>query len=71
MTAILQNLERQYRLPEASRLSGYSVAALRKKIHRRELGYRKTGRIITVSASDLALLLGEHHPPLSLEDCES
>jgi hypothetical protein len=54
-------LEKQYRLPEASQLSGYSVAALRKKISRREIGYRKTGRIITVPASELARFLGDLH----------
>ncbi|MBS0183607.1 MAG: hypothetical protein JSS39_14530 [Nitrospira sp.] len=61
------SLERQYRLAEAEKLSGYSVAALRKKIARRELGYRKTGRIITVGESDLARLLGEHRPPVSID----
>ena len=61
------DLEKQFRLPEASRLSGYSVAALRKKIARRELGHRKTGRIITVPQSDLSRLLGEYRPPVELE----
>jgi hypothetical protein len=56
------DLERQYRLPEASAVSGYSVAALQKKILRRQLGYRKTGRIITIPASELAKLLGELRP---------
>ena len=59
-------LERQYRLDEAAKLSGYSVSALRKKIARRELGYRKTGRIVTVSESDLVRLLGEHRPPIAI-----
>ena len=59
-------LERQYRLQEAARLSGYSVGALRKKIAQRQLGHRKTGRIITVGESDLARLLGEHRPPIAV-----
>jgi hypothetical protein len=62
------DLERQYRLTEAATLTGYTVAGLRKKIRRRELGYRKTGRIITIPASDIAQLLGERHAPVALEE---
>jgi len=58
------SFEKQYRLSEASRASGYSVAALRKKILRREVGYVKTGRIITIPESALAQLLGEYRPPI-------
>lgn len=61
------SLERQYRLDEAAKLSGYSIGALRKKIARRELGHRKTGRIITVGESDLVRLLGKHCPPVSID----
>lgn len=61
-------LEKQYRLAAASGLSGYSVAALRKKISRRELGYLKTGRIITIPESELIRLLGDYRPPIALGD---
>lgn len=60
------SLEKQYRLPDASRASGYSVAALRKKIMRREIGYRKTGRIITIPEGELTRLLGEYRQPISM-----
>jgi hypothetical protein len=53
-----------YRLHEASRLTGYSVAALRKKILRRELGYRKVGRIISVPQHEICRLLGPYHAPM-------
>ena len=59
------SLERQYRLSEASRVSGYSVAALRKKILRREVGYVKTGRILTIPESSLAQLIGKYRPPIA------
>ena len=62
----MMQLEKQYRLAAASGLTGYSVAALRKKIARRELGYRKTGRIITIPESALAHMLGEYRPPVAL-----
>ena len=65
------SLERQYRLPEASRLSGYSVAALRKKILRREVGHRKTGKIITIPEGDLQRLLGQYRPPVNLNGTNS
>lgn len=61
------DFEKQYRLPAAAELTGYSVSALRKKILRRELGYRKTGRIITVPAGELAKLLGEFRPAIGLD----
>ena len=60
------SLERQYRLQEAARLTGYSVAALRKKILRREIGHRKTGRIVTIPASDLQRMLGDYRPPVGV-----
>lgn len=59
-----QELTRGYRLDEASRLSGYKVTALRKKIQRREIGYRRTGRIITIPQDEMIRLLGTYHPPI-------
>jgi len=57
-------LEREYRLHEAALLLGYSVAALRKKIRSRELGYRKTGRIVTVPACEIVRLRGKLVPAI-------
>lgn len=61
-------LEKQFRLPEVSRLTGYSIAALRKKCARRELGFRKTGRIISIPETEVARLLGEYRPPIGLKE---
>ena len=58
-------LARQFRLKQVAELTGYTVAGLRKKISRRELGYRKTGRIITVPESEIAKLLGSFHEPIA------
>jgi len=58
------SLEKQYRLSEASKVSGYSIAALRKKILRREIGHRKTGRIVTIPESELSRILGEYRAPV-------
>lgn len=46
-------LERNYRLSDLSTITGYTVAAIRKKIRRRELGYRKIGRIVVVPESEV------------------
>ena len=59
------DLEKQYRLPEAAELTGYSIAALRKKISRREIAYRKTGRIITLPQTEVAKLLGTYRAPIA------
>lgn len=60
-------LEKQFRLHEASELSGHSVASLRKKIARRELGSFKVGRLVTVPQSELRRLLGDYRPPVNLD----
>ncbi len=57
-------LERQFRLAEASQLTGYSIAALRKKIARREIGSRRTGRVVTVPESELRRILGQYREPV-------
>ena len=58
-------LERNYRLNDLSTITGYTVGAIRKKIRRRELGYRKIGRIVVVPESEVKRLLGEYRPPRS------
>jgi hypothetical protein len=61
-------IEKHYRLAVVSDLSGYSVAALRKKILRREIGFRKHTRIITIPESEVARVLGEYRPPIGLKE---
>jgi hypothetical protein len=53
-----KDLEREYRLHEASALSGYKPSTLRKKIYKKELGSMKRGRIVTIPESELRKLLG-------------
>ena len=60
----LRMLERNYRLNDLSTITGYTVGAIRKKIRRRELGYRKIGRIVVVPESEVKRLLGEYRPPI-------
>jgi hypothetical protein len=60
-------LERNYRLSDLTAITGYTVAAMRKKIRRGELGYRKIGRIVVVPESEVKRLLGEYRPPISCE----
>jgi excisionase family DNA binding protein len=63
----MAGLEKQYRLDEAAQLTGYSVHSLRRKIVKREVGFRKTGRIITIPESEVARLLGGYRPPIEAE----
>ena len=62
----MAKLEKQYRLPEVSELTGYSVHSLRKKIVKKQLGFRKTGRIITIPESEIGKILGEFSPAVEL-----
>lgn len=52
-------IERHMRVDEFADRSGYKIATIRKKIARREISYRKVGRIITIPESSLAKLLGD------------
>ena len=62
--------EKQYRLPEVERATGYTISSLRQKILRRQLGYRKSksGRIITIPESEVTRLMGEYRPPLKAKE---
>lgn len=53
------SIETHYRLLEAGRISGYSVASLRRKIRLGEIGFVKTGRIVTIPESELLKMLGK------------
>ena len=56
--------EKHLRVDEVATLTGYSVATIRKKISRREIGYRKIGRIIAIPESEADRLLGELKPAI-------
>ena len=64
---ITDSPERDFRLDEFSRLSGYRVSTLRAKIRKREIGYRKIGRIIVIPQSELERLRENYLPPLLVE----
>ena len=57
--------EKHYRLSQAAERTGYKVATLRKKLARREIGYRKCGRLVLIPESELDRLVGQYRPPLS------
>jgi len=57
-------LEPNYRLSDLTRITGHTVASLRKKIRRRELGYMKVGRIVVVPESEVKRLIGDYRPPI-------
>ena len=62
-----ETIERHMRVEEFANLVGYSIATIRKKIARREIGYRKCGRIIAIPEGEVARLLGEYRPPVGLK----
>jgi excisionase family DNA binding protein len=64
---LIQSIERHIRVEEFANRSGYSIPTIRKKISRREIAYRKVGRIITIPESELVRLLGELHEPISFD----
>jgi hypothetical protein len=59
-------MERHIRIDEFAHRSGYKVATIRKKIARREIAYRKAGRIVTIPESELSKILGELHEAVTL-----
>ena len=61
-------IERHLRISEFATLTGYSPATVRKKLLRREIGYRKIGRIISIPESELVRLLGDLHQPVAAND---
>jgi predicted DNA-binding transcriptional regulator AlpA len=61
----MEKIERHLRVEEFAHLCGYSIATIRKKIARREIGYRKCGRIIAIPESEVARILGNYRAPVS------
>jgi excisionase family DNA binding protein len=57
--------EKHYRLRQAAERTGYQVSTLRKKLARREIGYRKCGRLVLIPESELNRMVGQYRPPLS------
>jgi excisionase family DNA binding protein len=57
-------LERHLRVDEFARITGYKVPTIRKKLNKREIGYRKVGRIIAIPESEVERLLGQLRPAI-------
>ena len=57
--------ERHLRVEEVARITGYSVASVRKKLNRREIAYRKIGRIVSIPESEVSRLLGDLRPAIA------
>ncbi len=56
--------ENHLRVSKFAQSSGYAIATIRKKILRREIAYRKVGRIILIPESELNRLLGDLRPAI-------
>ena len=57
--------EKHMRVDEFARSTGYKIATIRKKILRREISYRKVGRIVLIPESEVDRLLGELRPAIA------
>lgn len=60
-------IEKHLRVHEVAALTGYSVATIRKKVLKRELGFRKVNRIISIPESEVVRLLGAFQPAIEME----
>ncbi len=58
--------DRNMRIEEFASRSGYKESTIRKKIQRREIGYRKVGRMVVIPESELTRILGEYREPCNL-----
>ena len=59
--------ERHIRVDEFANRTGYKIPTVRKMITRREISYRKVGRIIAIPESELARVLGDLREAVALE----
>ena len=54
--------EKHLRVDEFAKQTGYKIPTVRKKILRREISYRKVGRIVLIPESEVDRLLGDLRP---------
>jgi excisionase family DNA binding protein len=66
MARINLAVERHFRVAEVAELSGLAVGSIRRKLGRRELGFRKAGRAVLIPASEVQKLLGTYQPALNV-----
>ena len=65
MEQIKLAVERHFRVAEVAELSGLAVGSIRRKLARRELGFRKAGRAVLIPESEVARLLGTYVPAVN------
>jgi excisionase family DNA binding protein len=51
--------QRHLRVEEFAQRTGYKIPTIRKKLLRREITYRKVGRIVLIPESEVDRLLGD------------
>jgi len=56
--------ERHLRVEEFAERTGYRIPTVRKKLLRREISYRKVGRIVLIPESEVDRLLGDLRPAI-------
>lgn len=61
-------IERHLRVDEVAEITRYTIATIRKKLSRKEIGHRKCGRIVLIPLSEAHRLMGEYRPPVQMED---
>ncbi len=54
--------EKNYRVAEFARLTGYKESTIRRKLYERTIGYKRIGRIIVIPSSELRRLLQNDFP---------
>jgi excisionase family DNA binding protein len=67
MRRIKVHIERHLRVYEAAEITRYTVAAIRAKLSRGEIGHRKCGRLILIPLSEVQRIMGEYRPPVQME----
>jgi hypothetical protein len=55
-------MEKHYRVNEVANITGLAISTIRKRLLRRQIGYRKTERAIMIPASEVERLLGHYLP---------
>ena len=62
---------RNLRVEEVAKMLGYKPSTIRKKLLRREISYRKVGRIVVIPESEVERLLGDFRPRIQTQTCGS
>lgn len=55
-------IERHFRPEEVAKLSGLALGTIRRKLARREIAFRKSGRAVLIPQSEVEKLLGHFQP---------